>query len=387
MVEKENAQSEDILIQVDPPDNVSTNDQPSVRALVQSLVTDQSILTAISQAVLSAIQPSLQTHVVDQTTNDTRVAAPVGQSTSQNPTGVSVDQTVCQTNKRKITETVDLSMGEGSSKRLRLKSQDGNTEHINDAFLDADQVELEDIPATSSRWEASEELDALLGIMFKPLPRFDRRAITREFPRPVSDAAWTPSLDNYLPPMISGAKASDTPLRDIQDKVLDTLGPLCTLYENTAIMHESLSEDKITLESATVSAIMNCVKKAILLVGDTSAQLSAKRREQVLAKLNPYLVSLGKEDFPGAGRDLFGEGFESRLKLRTETANTVAQAKKAGAPFFRGTAPRRFQGRFRGGRAQSRPSFFNPMRGSQTSFRGRGRVPRFNSPRQFLPRQ
>ena len=104
MAEKENAQGEDILIQVDPPDNVSTNDQPSSRALVQSLVTDQSMLTAISQAVLSAIQPNLQTHVVGQTTNDTRVAAPVGQSTSQNPTGVSEDQTVCQTNKQKITE-------------------------------------------------------------------------------------------------------------------------------------------------------------------------------------------------------------------------------------------------------------------------------------------
>ena len=96
------------------------------------------MLTAISQAVLSAIQPNLQTHVVDQTMNDTRVAAPMGQSTSQNPTGVSVDETVCQTNKQKITETVDLSTGEGSSKRLRLKSQDGNKKHINDASLDAD---------------------------------------------------------------------------------------------------------------------------------------------------------------------------------------------------------------------------------------------------------
>lgn len=77
---------------------------------------------------------------------------------------------------------------------------------------------------------------------------------------------------------------------------------MCTLYENAAIMHESLSENKITLDSATVLAIMNCVMKTILLVGDTSAQLSAKRREQILAKLNPYLVSLGKEDFPGADR-------------------------------------------------------------------------------------
>ena len=52
-------------------------------------------------------------------------------------------------------------------------------------------------------------------------------------------------------------------------------------------MHESLSENKVRLDSATVLAIMNCVKKAILLVGDTSAQLSAKRREQILAKPNP----------------------------------------------------------------------------------------------------
>ena len=95
------------------------------------------------------------------------------------------------------------------------------------------------------------------------------------------------------------------------------------------------------------------------------------------------MLSLGKEDFPGACRELFGEGFESRLKFRIETASTVAQAKKAGAPFFRGTAPRRFQGRFRGGRAQPRPSFFNRMRGCQNSFnrfRGPGRVLRFSSP-------
>ena len=128
---------------------------------------------------------------------------------------------------------MDLSTSEGPSKTPSPEVTGREHKHINDASLDADQVELEDMPATSSRWEASEELDALLGIMFKPLPRFDRRAIIREFPRPVSDAAWTPSLDNYLPPMITGAKASDTPLRDIQDKVLDTLGPLCTFYMRT----------------------------------------------------------------------------------------------------------------------------------------------------------
>ena len=47
-------------------------------------------------------------------------------------------------------------------------------------------------------------------------------------------------------------------------------------------------------------------------------------------KLNPVLASLGKEDFPDSGKQLFGDGFESHLKLRSETANTVANAKKAG---------------------------------------------------------
>jgi hypothetical protein len=52
-------------------------------------------------------------------------------------------------------------------------------------------------------------------------------------------------------------------------------------------MHESLSDGKITLDSTTISATLNCVKKVILLIGDTSAQLSTKQCEQVLAKLNP----------------------------------------------------------------------------------------------------
>ncbi|KAK2548552.1 hypothetical protein P5673_031222 [Acropora cervicornis] len=70
---------------------------------------------------------------------------------------------------------------------------------------------------------------------------------------------------------------------------------------------------------------------AKLDTGDTSTQVSSKRREQVLTKLNPVLASLGKDDFPDSGKQLFGDGFESCLKLRSETANTVADAKKPGS--------------------------------------------------------
>ena len=165
--------------------------------------------------------------------------------------------------------------------------------------------------------------DTLLDIL-KPMPRSDHRAIIREFPRPTSMAAFTPNLDSYLPSMISSAKVTDNNLQETQDKILDILGSLCAMYENLNFVYESQSEENITLDPSFVTSMFNCVKKAILLVGDTSAQLSSKRRKQVLAKLNPCLSSLGKEDFPDTGKQLFGDGFESRLKLRSETTNTVA---------------------------------------------------------------
>ena len=359
------------LIQVHPKDNVSDNRPSSSESLVQAIVADQSVFCALSQAILSAIKQDLPNHETAQSKND-KAAAPVGQS-AEHSTGESVDQTV-RAHKRQLPIDVIVVDENNPTKHPRIE----------DASDDGD---LDGLLSPNSRWEPSEELDALLSVIQKPLQRFERRSILKEFPRPSSEAAFTPNLDNYLISMIPGVKIPDNSLRDIQDKALDVLGPLCTLYENFTRMYESLDEGAITIEKSAVMGMFNCVKKAVMLVGDTSAQMSAKRREQVLTKLNPVLSSLGKEDFPDAGKQLFGDGFESRLKLRSETANTVQQAKKAGTKqFFRGTAPRRFQGRFRGGRGQYRGSyqgFYRPASGMQSptpSFRGRGR------PHNFTPR-
>lgn len=58
-------------------------------------------------------------------------------------------------------------------------------------------------------------------------------------------------------------------------------------------MHENLlplisateNDEEITLDRQSAMAFMNCVKKAVLLVGDVSAVLTAQRRAQVLTKL------------------------------------------------------------------------------------------------------
>ena len=80
-----------------------------------------------------------------------------------------------------------------------------------------------------------------------------RREIVREFPRPTSDAAFTPNLDSYLPSMISDAKVTDNNLRETQNneavwqEVLENTGydpghsgPLCTMYEDNPFTGESV---------------------------------------------------------------------------------------------------------------------------------------------------
>ena len=378
MAEKENSSEKFSTIHGIPEENVSIDEHPMTDSMVQALVADQSALAAISEAILSAIKPVLPEHIAAQNTSQ-KVAEPVGQSTNLS-TGASVDQMV-QGTKRKNSDPIDLTESEDHASQ-KLSHIDSSGRESPDTFLDADQgINYDGSFNTSSRWEASEELNTLLSIMLKPMPRFDRRAIVREFPRPTSDAASTPNLDSYLPSMIGGAKVTDNNVRETQDKILDILGPLCTMYENLNLIHECQSEDNLTLDNWL---------KAILLVGDTSAQLSTKRCKQALTKLNPCLSFLSKEDFPDSGKQLFGDGFENCLKLPSETANTVAQAKQAGKPFFRGSAPQRPQGRYWGGRGQFRQRFFQPTRGFRSqnpSFRGRGRAHTFTSPHQFQPKQ
>ena len=64
-------------------------------------------------------------------------------------------------------------------------------------------------------------------------------------------------------------------------------------------------------------------RHALLLTGDASASINVNRRELVLKKMNPFLASMAQEHFPDAKRQLFGPGFEQRLKSSSETAGTV----------------------------------------------------------------
>ena len=104
--------------------------------------------------------------------------------------------------------------------------------------------------------------------------------------------------------------------------------------------HEYLL-DKLDPPSSTIqfsreegTGLMAVIQRSIQLAGHASATISQKRRVAVLTKVNMAYASLGKEDFPDAGKDLFGKGFESRLKERTETVKEINEAKKVGQQLF-----------------------------------------------------
>ena len=132
------------------------------------------------------------------------------------------------------------------------------------------------------------------------------------------------------------------------------------------------SDGVIQMDKTSVNGFLSCVKHALLLVGDASAGISVTRRELVLKKINPLMASLAQEHFPDAKRQLFGPGFEQRLKTRSETIAKASKVATAGSvkPFFRGMA---FRGRptSRGGRQfqSTRPfrPFFQRRRGFRAS--------------------
>ena len=235
---------------------------------------------------------------------------------------------------------------------------------------------------SASRWQASEQLASFLGTLHKPFSAFERRTICRKFPRPDVDAIYTPMLDAYLSSLVPGVKTADKENRFLQDRLLDSLGPLSVMYEHIkGFLAEGKPGSNITLSYAQMSELSCMVCNAMRLVGNSSALLSKQRRTTVPNKMNTRgtLASLASEEFANAGKNLFGECFETRIKTRSETAKTLLQAASLGQrpkPFFRGrTIPFRSRGSRWGGAGRSSQfqtypySSNNPFR----SFRGRGR--------------
>ena len=112
------------------------------------------------------------------------------------------------------------------------------------------------------------------------------------------------------------------------------MGPLGTAHEHLLNKLDPPSSTiRFSREEGT--DLITIIQRSIQLAGNASATISQKRRVAVLTNVNKAYVSLGKEDFSDSAKDLFGKGFEARLKERTETAKAINEAKKVGQQLFR----------------------------------------------------
>ena len=211
---------------------------------------------------------------------------------------------------------------------------------------DEDEGNGPPVPAT-----LSEDNLALVASSFSAtLPNATRRKVRATFPLPELRETRCPRLDSIFKSSSVAAevKAADAELARIQAFVLDPVGPLIRVLKAT---EDDPDDPGITVEDAK-----SAVADAIKLLGNASAQISRLRRKKVLKAVNPEIQDLADEDiFAAAAPDLFGAGFETRMKERADSMKLLHAARppSTSKKFFHGgrpTRPQRGGGQNRGGR-------------------------------------
>lgn len=114
--------------------------------------------------------------------------------------------------------------------------------------------------------------------------------------------------------------------------MLDTLCPVAMLFEHISGCLAETKPGENGLSYEQMKDLGAITLNAIRLLGNASALLSKERRKAVLNKIDSKetLSSLASEEFPQAGKSLFGDGFEARIKTRAGTAKTLLQAVSVG---------------------------------------------------------
>ena len=131
---------------------------------------------------------------------------------------------------------------QGSNDSLSVRSAAGSTQHVEISAPPSKKTKLssasedfsDDIAIPAGRWDASDELSSFLDVVFadKPVSVYDRKQITKEFPRPNVESVFTPVLDDYLGSLVNGAKGVDKEAKKLQDQLLDIVGPLSMAFEH-----------------------------------------------------------------------------------------------------------------------------------------------------------
>ena len=82
--------------------------------------------------------------------------------------------------------------------------------------------------------------------------------------------------------------------------------------------------------SLSMDDAKSAVADAIRLLGNASAGMSKLRRKRILKSVNPDIADLAEEDiFQSAAPNLFGSGFEAKMKERAESVKLLSSASRS----------------------------------------------------------
>lgn len=174
--------------------------------------------------------------------------------------------------------------------------------------------------STSQRVKISSGTAAFVEKAFRlTLSRAERTQLVRAYPRPDTPAAATPSVDRALKDVMDVKRQTDEDLYTVQSRLLDATGPLVALLD--AVDAEVAAHpDEPFVPAEKVS---EALRAALRLLGSANSTISGKRRAAHLERLDRGLATMGAEEFPEAGEELFGPQLVERLTKRAEVQEAL----------------------------------------------------------------
>ena len=156
------------------------------------------------------------------------------------------------------------------------------------------------------------------------LSKEEREALFKEHPRPDVDTCVPPKVDKYLFDFLGKRfpKQQDADLTKIQSAVLATVRPVISAWQG--LIEGGIDEDPEM--SVPAVEVLSLCQRTICLVGNASELISQERRSKVLEAVDTSWSRYGTEQYPDAGKMLFGESFKTTLTERVEKDTALAKA-------------------------------------------------------------
>ena len=180
-------------------------------------------------------------------------------------------------------------------------------------FFDPEQT-------TARRWAPTKAFGAFLEKNLRRRMTTDQvNEIVGVYAPPEMDACVAPILDknilNYIPSdRKKFIEQRDRDLALVQRAMLNAAAPFCCL-------HDRLESN----EDIPKYELLCALQQSLCLLGSANHITTALRRKKILAAINPDKVQLAEQEFPKAGKLLFGEDLPNLAAKHSELTKSLSK--------------------------------------------------------------